>query len=153
MTPGMDKIISLIDKTITVLDRRRRVPLTLEEDFKERLCITFVPLERLKKSTGQRRAAESRTLHVRKRAHEVYLEILDESPRIYLPFILSVSPQTCRPLNSSGFLEQYNRQHPQPINIQLDLDAKALFTQTSEECNFSKSGAYKKLIRILFPIS
>lgn len=155
MAPAVGNTISNVNKTIAKLKQRQTIPLTLREDLKERLCITFEPFQRLHRSQGTvpRPAKESRIHHIRKRARQVYLEILDEIPQIYLPFILAVPPPICRSFDSSGFKKEYNQKHPQPEDIELGLDAKALFKQISDESNFNQSTNYNRLIQILFPKS
>jgi hypothetical protein len=97
------------------------IPATYLETLKERLIITFKPpAGRSKRSKIPRSNREYRVRYRAKKAHQVYLEILEDYPHIYIPFILAVSPESCECFD----LEEFRQKHDLSGTIKLKHDVK-----------------------------
>jgi hypothetical protein len=77
------------------------------------------------------------------------LEILDEDPNIFLPFILQVSEKTCRTFNISRFIQQ----HQKESRIKLNTEAKDTLDDIAARNDILQARGYKKLVAFFFPQS
>ncbi|ORX97638.1 hypothetical protein BCR34DRAFT_496692, partial [Clohesyomyces aquaticus] len=46
-----------------------------------------------------------------KKANNVYLEVLNKDPYLFLPFILAISPSACRTFNASKLCQRLKQEH------------------------------------------
>lgn len=151
MTSRYPKILSDINKTIHLLDRRGHVIPKSRQLLEDRLFITFGPEE-----TRTRAAKRAENKEYLRRSREqyarcVYLEILDECPSLCLPFILAVSPSGCRSFDAFEFIQYCNQQSPQLRTFALNNEARSFITSVSNKKHFKDNDDFKKLIATLFP--
>lgn len=136
-----------IDKVLRDLRRCRTIPLSYRTALEERLVILCKPLNRQPRRKVPRAIRDNRLHHNQKKAQNVYLQILEEAPGVFLPFLIAISPRACEELDLSTFLQNYKEQE----QIQLRNDAEEIFEKTANTHGINESSHYKKLIRLLFP--
>ena len=82
---GHQDILATINKLTIELNRRQSIPTVHTEPLQERLIITFMPFQPLARNIKRRDNAECRVQHERKKARSLYLDVLDETPELYIP--------------------------------------------------------------------
>lgn len=95
----------------------------------------------LKRIENREYLARSRERRVR----EIYLEVLEKFPDIFLAFILTVSPKACRQFNVRSFLQQHTKQP-----LALCDDASLVLWRIATEHGIEKTARFQKLIKSLF---
>lgn len=120
--------------------------------FEARLVITFgrleTPTRAVKRSENKVYLRKSKEQYARC----VYLEILEEQPSLYLPFILAVSPAGCRGFHAFEFLQYYNEQPiALPAIYELNNEARCYIRDISKKCHFEDNRGFMKLMSVLFP--
>ncbi|PYH75398.1 hypothetical protein BO82DRAFT_388035 [Aspergillus uvarum CBS 121591] len=94
-------MIERIHEMFEQLSRVKSVPNDYVSLVEERLTLICRPPDRLKRMERARPKKEY-NLHDRlKRARRIYLEVLEVFPGIFLPFIMAVSPNSCRSWKTS----------------------------------------------------
>lgn len=129
------------------LNRRQTIPSFHREALEERLVISCKPLGRQQRRKVRRTQQEIRSHYKQRKAQKVYLEVLDEDPHVFLPFILAISPKACESFDISGFCQC----HKKCKRIYLSNDAKTIFEDIAKRQKLDQSPHYKRLIEVLFP--
>ncbi|RAH84385.1 hypothetical protein BO86DRAFT_416919 [Aspergillus japonicus CBS 114.51] len=94
-------MIERINELFEQLSRVKSVPNDYVSLVEERLTLICRPPDRLRRMETARPKREY-NLHDRlKRARRIYLEVLEVFPSIFLPFIMTVSPNSCRSWKTS----------------------------------------------------
>lgn len=138
--------ISSISSVSDELNRRQTIPVSYQETLEQRLAIVFKPVERQTRETTPRPIRDIRSHYKRKKAQRTYLDILDEDPHAFLPFILVVSPKACERFVVSSFYQGRGKQS----RIHLKPQVMTFFRGIAEAHEFSHSRHYKRWIEILF---
>lgn len=153
MTSLSSSLIDKINATVTQLNQLGTIPSRYLADLADRLRLTFDPPQRCPRRGGREEPKVSTRRWKEKRAYNVYSDILDHRPDIYLAFILVIPPTTCRAFNVSSFLEQYDKANPHRNPVSLNNDARGLLQEISLKGHFEGSDRFKTFESALFPLS
>jgi hypothetical protein len=137
---------SRINKVLKDIGRRQTIPSNYRATLEKRLVIACKPLTRQPRGKVRRSRSDILSHHKQKKANNVYLEVLDEDPHLFLPFILAISPSACGTFDASELCQRLKQEHP----IQLRNDAKIVLDDIANENGIIGSPHYKKLIQDLF---
>lgn len=141
------KILQRIHDIAEDLNRCQSIPTNYELILEERLFLLCKPPERLKREKTPRPKSEYNSHARQKRARDIYLEVLANSPLTFLPFLLAVSPRTC--LNWKA--GEVGKTLDGCRGIQLNREIQASFENISKKGAFTQSDVYQRIKRILFP--
>lgn len=125
----------------------RNIPSSDIEVLDQRLAIAFGPASKHKpqrKRVEGQKNIDYRGPHQRKKACAVYLQVLEEDPFIFIPFILVVSPRQCETLNVVLFRQHHSRRRihfysNQAWSVIRSIAAKHNFEQNQTFQSFTKS--------------
>ncbi|KAF8855975.1 hypothetical protein BDZ45DRAFT_486564 [Acephala macrosclerotiorum] len=118
------------------------IPKKLRKDLKDRLTSTWVLSARRVPSTQWRN----------QRAQDVYLQVLNACPHLYIAFISVIAPTACFQPNLGRIvaeLLQLNKETP--VRLKLNSEAKEFFTSIAVAGAFTEDPRYINLICSLFP--
>ncbi|ORX99354.1 hypothetical protein BCR34DRAFT_495444, partial [Clohesyomyces aquaticus] len=110
--------------------------------LKKQLVIACKPLTRQPRRKVRRSQSDILSHYKQKKANNVYLEVLNKDPHLFLPFILAISPSACRTFNASKLCQRLKQEHP----IQLQNNAKIVLNNIANKNSIIRSPYYKKLI-------
>jgi hypothetical protein len=135
--------------TLKYLSKNKAIPSGSLEVLEERLVITC---EVRSQNTPRRKGStllrkEVRSNSVRKKAQQVYLQVLKEAPHAFLPFILVSSPNACQAFATHDFCQK----HRTDERLGLIKENKKLFEDIAMQHNISQNSHYLEVIEILFP--
>ncbi|KAL4766959.1 hypothetical protein BDW60DRAFT_201170 [Aspergillus nidulans var. acristatus] len=133
------------------LNRRQTIPTDYHDTLEKRLAITFKPPpSRLERRKTRRDKKEYKLKYNTRKAQKVYVEILEDYPHIFVPFILSVSPDACQRLD----LEEFRKSLDITGKVDLGDDAQAILDSIAKKIGFDQSRLYQRLRKSLFsPVS
>ncbi|KFY48961.1 hypothetical protein V495_00870 [Pseudogymnoascus sp. VKM F-4514 (FW-929)] len=120
-----------------------RVPGKFRTNLKDRLILTL--------GTNSRRAVPS-TNWRNDRARNVYLEVQDSNPHLFLAFLSVVSPTVCSTPNFQKIVSKllsFDRQTP--VELRLNTDAKDFFDSIAAEETLKDNPRYVEFVKALFP--
>ncbi|KAL6229328.1 hypothetical protein BDW75DRAFT_235294 [Aspergillus navahoensis] len=90
------KIIQRVNAMIEDLNRWQSIPTVYESILEERLFLVCKPPDRLKREKTRRSRSEYNSHARENMARNIYLEVLAKFPLTFLPFLLVISPGSCR---------------------------------------------------------
>lgn len=125
------------------INKHQTIPAVHRDILEERLVIACKPVVRQRRMEGRPRR-DIRSHFRQKKAHQVYLNVLDKDPGAFLPFLLGISPKVCETFDISSF-------NVQKSSIHLGDDAKLLLEDIAKRREINQSPHYKRLIELLFP--
>ncbi|KAI0837863.1 hypothetical protein F5Y06DRAFT_287694 [Hypoxylon sp. FL0890] len=132
------------------IKRFQSIQTTCYKVLEDRLVIACGKFKRQDRREKPRSPGQTKARHARKKAHEVYLHILDEDPQIFLPFLVAVSTDTgCVGLDLKRFFEF----HDQRANLSPGTADRAILQDIARRRQIESTIAFKRLIRALFPTS
>ena len=126
----------------------RTIPATYWNALKEHLSITFKPSAgRLKRGKTPCLKEDYRLHYKKKKAQKVYLEILEDYPHIYIPFILAIPPKSCEKFDLGVFRRNYD------LTGKIDLrdDARTVLEDIATKEGFNQNRLYQLLMQSIFP--
>lgn len=129
------------------INRRRTIPAFYREILEERLIITFKPLGVQKRGKTPRSKEEYRVKYKEKKAQKVYLEILEDYPHIFIPFILAITPKGCERFN----VTEFRQNHGLTEKIDLGDHVRATLESIARKRMFSQNPLFQLLIESVFP--
>ncbi|KAJ9644786.1 hypothetical protein H2204_001248 [Knufia peltigerae] len=112
-----------------------------------RLSLTFDPPLHVERSDvrwgrGEEHKEANRRWQGRQ-AFNVYSEVLDRRPDIFLAFVVARPASRCIGFNVTEFLRRYNEAYPDRNFAPLDNDARELLLHTSRKGNFSTNERFQ----------
>jgi hypothetical protein len=133
-----------IDKTVQEYNKAGipEIPKKLRKDLKDRLTLTWVSSTEGASSTQWRK----------ERAHDVYLQVLNACPHLYVAFISIIAPTACFQPNigrTVAKLLQLNKETP--VRLKLNSEAKEFFRSIAVAGAFTEDPRFVKFICSLFP--
>jgi hypothetical protein len=141
------KILQRIQEMVEQLNRLQSIPGDYESTLEERLVLVCNPPKRLERMKIPRRKGEYSSHDRLKRARKIYLEVLENFPHVFVPFILVVPPNACRTWKASEV-----QQHLKGCNgIRLSYETRANFDGIAKKRDIGQTAAYKRLRSLLFP--
>lgn len=143
-TRQLDRIYKLRDE----INQLNSIPTTYHSLLEHRLNIACSQLERQDRGKETQSPKIYRTRHEEKRAHKLYLGVLDEDPQIFIPFLLIVKTNT---VCARYKLEMFRQHHNQRVEIRLGNADKVLLEDIARRRRINGSPAFQKLIHALFP--
>jgi hypothetical protein len=144
----MKSMLSKIEKVRGELSERTTIPLIYLPTLKERLVVACTLTNHRQRSTARRSRAVINSTYNRKQAQKVYLEVLDTTPQLFLPFLLAISPKATRSFDLSQLQQQG---HSAPHQFHLSTSIKKLLETVAREQEINKSCYYEALLERLFP--
>lgn len=122
-----------------------------------RLSLTFDPPLHVERSDvrwgrGEEHKEANRRWQGRQ-AFNVYSEVLDRRPDIFLAFVVARPASRCIGFNVTEFLRRYNEAYPDRNFAPLDNDARELLLHTSRKGNFSTNERFQRFLCKIFPPS
>ncbi|KAH2362714.1 hypothetical protein KXV98_004797, partial [Aspergillus fumigatus] len=129
------------------LNRRQSMLGDYESTLEERLVLVCNPPKRLQRMKIPRRKSEYSSHDRLKRARKIYLEVLENFPLIFVPFILVVPPNACRTWKAS----EVQRHLKDCEGIHLSYETRANFDGIAKKRNIDQTAAYIRLRSLLFP--
>ena len=139
---------SRIYRTMDELRKRETIPRGYLTNLEDRLVTTCKSnLGRLQRGAVRRTMQESRLKSAQRKAKKVYVDILNEDPNIFLPFILTISEKACHSFDVSQFCQN----HKKEARICLNLEAKNILEDIATRHDLYREPNYKKLEDFLFP--
>lgn len=137
------------------LGRHREIPSRYHKDLEDRLAVAFKPqTPHLRQARGPRqplrgtsRSRETRTRHKRKKAQIVYQYVSENAPHIFLPFILSTSPNACESFDPYHFCQSRKAER----EVLLNNSVIRLFGSIAERHEFTQSPEYQNLVTKISP--
>jgi hypothetical protein len=130
------------------LTRRRTIPSAYLCDLEKRLFITFEsPTGRLKRRRTIRSKQEYKSQYGKRKAQKMYLEILEDAPQIFVPFVLAVSPESCERFN----LESFRKKADLRSKLDFKDDVLSTLQEIARKGKFDRNPLYQQLISSLFP--
>lgn len=129
------------------INGRQTIPAADISTLGERLAIVCIVPQtqqrRLKRLKNSEYLVQSRE----RKARNVYFEVLEKFPDIFLAFILTVSPKACRQFAVGSFVQQHTEQ---PIS--LCSDANLILWRIATEHGIEKTVRFQKLMSSLFKL-
>lgn len=120
-----------------------RVPGKIRTNLKDRLILTW--------GTNSRRTVPS-TNWRNDRARNVYLEVQDSNPHLFLAFLSVVSPTVCSTPNFQKIVTKLLSSDKQiPVELKLNTDAKDFFGSIAAEETLTDKPRYIEFVKALFP--
>lgn len=141
------KILQLIHDISEDLNRRQSIPAKYELILEERLFLVCKLPNRLKREKTPRPKREYNSHARQKKARDIYLEVLANSPPCFLPFLLSVSPRSCLKWKSG----EVGKALESCKGIQPNREIQASFENISRKKDFTQSVIYQRIKSLLFP--
>ncbi|KAF1357329.1 hypothetical protein EJ07DRAFT_128674 [Lizonia empirigonia] len=138
---------STVHKTLLEISEQQRIPSRLLDTLEKHLIIFCTPYPRLPRSDSLRARRDVRSYYKKKRAQKVYVDMLDNAPQIFLPFILVVTPKACENLKAIDFYQMPTDGR----RMKLRRGTKLVFDEIAEKNGLNDSPQYKKMIKVLFP--
>ncbi len=124
------------------------IPTTYGRLLEDRLVIACSEFNRHDRSKNPRSTREIKARHAQKKAHKVYLHVLDEDPQIFLPFLLIINTDT----GCGGFdLTRFCEHHVKRASLHLSRANRAILRDIARRRGIGSSIAFQKLIQALFP--
>jgi hypothetical protein len=77
------------------LKSHRTIPIYHHQNLEERLTISFKELGRQPRTEVRRETKQILANSRKNKAHRIYLQVLEEDCRVFIPFLLAVSPGAC----------------------------------------------------------
>lgn len=140
------KVLQRIRDMIEDLNRWQSIPTDYELILEERLFLICKLPDRLKREKTPRPKSEYNSYARQKKARDIYLEVLANSPLNFLPFILVVSLRSC--LNwKTG---EVGKTLEGCKGIYLTREIQACFENISRKREFAESAVYQRIIHSLF---
>lgn len=130
------------------LNRRCTIPTNYLSDLEERLSICFqCSAHRLKRDKKPRSREVYRHQYMMRKAQKAYLEILDDAPHLFIPFILAISPEACQRIKIQNI-----RKHPVwASQVRFKREVLAILQQIATKQKFEGSSLYERCLLFLFP--
>lgn len=141
------KTLQSIQDMVEQLNRRQSMLGDYESTLEERLVLVCNPPKRLQRMKIPRRKSEYSSHDRLKRARKIYLEVLENFPLIFVPFILVVPPNACRTWKAS----EVQRHLKDCEGIHLSYETRANFDGIAKKRNIDQTAAYIRLRSLLFP--
>lgn len=141
------RLMSKVHNTSVEISQQRAIPSKLLTTLEEHLIITCTSYPRQARGDSLRARRDVRSYYKQKRAQKIYLEILDNAPQIFLPFILTVTPKACEKIKAIDFYQM----HSDSKRIDLRRGTKIIFEEIARKNDLNESPHYRKVIRVLFP--
>jgi hypothetical protein len=133
----IDKIVQEYNKAGTP-----EIPKKLRKNLKDRLILTLVSKTNGVTSTQWRN----------QRAQDVYLQVLNACPHLYVAFISAIAPTACiEPSLGRTVTELLQLNKETPVRLNLNTEAKEFFKSTAVAGAFTDDPRYVKFICSLFP--
>lgn len=145
MTPHQ---LASIYKLRDQLNNLNSIPTRYRSLLEHRLIIACSEFKRQDRGKAVRPHRENKTRHVEKRAHKLYLDVLDVDPQIFIPFLLIVNTNTACVKYK---LELFRQHHNQRVKIRLGNADKIFLKDIARRHGIGGSIAFQKLIHALFP--
>lgn len=130
------------------INELRSIPTTYRALLERRLVIACSEFKRQGRGEAVRSTREIKARHAEKRAHKLYLDVLDEDPQIFIPFLLVVDADTACVKYDLGLFRQ---RHDQRAKTRLGDADKVILEDIARRHGIGDSIAFQKLIRALFP--
>ncbi|KAH2835848.1 hypothetical protein KXV85_005017 [Aspergillus fumigatus] len=138
-----------IFRVLEEINRRRTIPDIYHEALEDRLVITFTqPSGPLKRSKTRRPKKEYKLQYENTKAHRVYVEILEDYPQLFIPFILATPPKSCETFKLGGFREKHDLS---AVKVDLRPDIRRTLDNIANRKGFNQNRRYRRLICTLFP--
>jgi hypothetical protein len=137
---------SRVDKISKEIDQRQTIPSKYRASLGERLVVACKLLARQPRRETLRSRQEIQAHHLLKKAQSAYLEILDDAPHLFLPYVIATPPKSCGRYDSSEFC----RSHKQKNRIRIGDKVKTTLEDIANENEFSQSPHYKIIVEQLF---
>ncbi|KAJ3555421.1 hypothetical protein NPX13_g10360 [Xylaria arbuscula] len=138
--------LSRISGIFQELFQQQILPSSYLPILEERLVIACKPIAPRHRGKERRPVQDSRLHHKLKKAKKVYLDILDQDPHIFIPFILAITPRACETFNILQFLKV----HPRNDRIHFLDVARATLDSIAQRHGIIQDSHYKALIQSLF---
>ena len=143
-----DKDLSDICEKHEELKGLKAIRSRYHKNVEERLsltCQTYERRHRHRSQHGRQKDISSRSRE--KRASQVYSTVLDENPNAFLPFLIAISPRTCR----SFKVDKYCTKHIEQNKIVLTDDTRKVLEDMGSRRKISEHDLFKKFMNVLFP--
>src|SRR5262245_31207000 len=138
--------LSNIEKVSKDLRRRNAIPSKYWTILEERMVITCKPYTRQPRRAQPRTRPEIRLQYTQKKAQQVYLEVLNDAPRAFLPFLLAFPPKACESFDPFEFCENHKNQQC----ISLNSLTESKIEEIGIKNGISQSPKFKQVKEIYF---
>lgn len=129
------------------LNRRETIPQVYLKDLEQRLVVTFkksVPGRRIP-NKARRSKEEYKLQYTAKKAQQIYVEVAEDLPYLYIPFILAISPKSCEKFDLGLF-----RRERLTETVNLKDNIRLILEDIATRNEFDQDRLFRKLIRTLF---
>jgi hypothetical protein len=141
------KILQRFHDIIEVLDQQQSIPSDYEPIFEERLILICSTPGRLPRKETPRPKSEYKAHDQLKRARKIYLEVLERFPRLFVPFILVVSPRSCQTWKASAMWKDLKGCMGIPLGDKIYQHMECV----ARNRDISQTAVYKRMKLLLFP--
>ncbi|KAL3413144.1 hypothetical protein V8F44DRAFT_662564 [Aspergillus fumigatus] len=139
-----------IFRVLEEINQRHTIPDIYHEALEDRLVITFTqPLGPLKQSKTHHPKKEYKLQYKNTNAHRVYMEILEDYPQLFIPFILATPPKSCKTFKLGEFQEKHNLS---TVKVDLRPNIQQTLDNIANQKGFNQNQQYQHLICTLFPL-
>ncbi|KAI7972764.1 hypothetical protein EIK77_000082 [Talaromyces pinophilus] len=138
--------ISRLFNCLKEINRRQVIPALELPILEERLALTFRTPKTVKPGKQRGSSTVYKRQYAENKGREVYLQILEEFPHLFIPFVLTFKPKACEKFNIAGFRSRDNLD----ITLNLKNDQKGLLEDVALKYGFDQNPLFLQLINLLF---
>ena len=128
--------------------KRGAIPSHRHKELEDRLVIACKESQRQPRAEVPRERKEILAKARQKKAHKLYLQVLDEDCHIFLAFILAISPRACCSFNLDSFFRHYEGRQ---CKLQLGIETKGLLDEIASRRGLIRNPHLDKLMKLVFP--
>lgn len=137
-----------IFRVLEEINRRHTIPDIYHEALEDRLVITFTqPSGPLKWSKTHHLKKKYKLQYKNTNVYRVYVEILEDYPQLFIPFILATPPKSCKTFKLGEFWEKHDLS---AVKVDLRPDIRRTLDNIANWKGFNQNWQYRRLICTLF---
>lgn len=138
-----------IFRVLEEINQHHTIPDIYHKALEDHLVITFTqPSGPLKQSKTHHPKKEYKLQYKNTKAHRVYVEILEDYPQLFIPFILATPPKSCETFKLGEFQEKHDLS---AIKVDLKPNIQRTLDNITNRKGFNQNQRYQHLICTLFP--
>ncbi|KAL4891320.1 hypothetical protein BDV59DRAFT_182206 [Aspergillus ambiguus] len=139
------KLLQRICNMNKVIHQQQSIPSDYESIFEERIVLICITPGRLPRSKNPRPINEYKRHDKLKRARNIYIEVFERLPHVFVPFILVVSPSSA--WKTSGMWKGLQECKAAPLSDKIYNHMETI----ARNRDISQNAVYKRMKLLLFP--
>jgi hypothetical protein len=124
------------------INRRQSIPASELGILEERLVLAFKPPKAIKPRKERDSTSNYKLQHAKNKGRKTYLQIAEEFPHLFIPFILTFKPKACEKFN----IEHFRSHDDLDATIDISNEVRDLLEGIAVKYGFHQEALFQQLI-------